>query len=84
MSERTVLHSWKEISKYTGVGVRTVQRYETQLGLPVHRPAERARGKVLAFCDEIDSWLSKAPTRADMNEAVPQQKLTEEHIAAKR
>jgi hypothetical protein len=62
-SSRRVLHSWKEISNYTGRGVRTIQRYEVQLGFPVHRPAGSPRSAVLAFCDEIDAWLNRSPVR---------------------
>jgi hypothetical protein len=32
-----LLSSWKDIAKYTGKGVRTVQRWERE-GLPVRRP----------------------------------------------
>jgi len=60
---RRVLHSWKEISSYTGRGVRTIQRYEVQFGFPVHRPAGSPRSAVLAFTDEIDRWLAGSPTR---------------------
>ena len=60
---RRVLHSWKEISAYTGRGVRTVQRYEVQFGFPVHRPAGSPRSAVLAFTDEVDRWLAGSPTR---------------------
>jgi len=60
---RRVLHSWKEISTYTGRGVRTIQRYEVQFGFPVHRPAGSPRSAVLAFSDEIDQWLAGSPTR---------------------
>jgi|SRR5215813_3747053 len=60
---RRVLHSWKEISTYTGRGVRTIQRYEVQFGFPVHRPAGSPRSAVLAFTDEIDKWLAGSPTR---------------------
>ena len=60
---RRVLHSWKEISTYTGRGVRTIQRYEVQFGFPVHRPAGSPRSAVLAFTDEIDRWLAGSPTR---------------------
>ena len=63
MTERKVLHSWKEISNYTGRGVRTIQRYEVRLGFPVHRPAGKPRSAVLAFPNEIDTWLSRAPQR---------------------
>src|SRR5690242_12832334 len=61
---RRVLHSWKEISSYTGRGVRTIQRYEVQFGFPIHRPAGSPRSAVLAFTDEIDHWLAGSPTRS--------------------
>ena len=58
---RGVLHSWKDISKYTGRGLRTLQRYEAQLGLPVHRVAGRKHSAVMAFTDEIDHWFRTRP-----------------------
>ena len=63
---RRVLHSWKEISNYTGRGVRTIQRYEVQLGFPIHRPAGSPRSAVLAFSDEVDFWLSRSPMRIEV------------------
>jgi len=36
-----VLTSWKEIAAYFGIGVRTVQRWERQFGLPVERLQEK-------------------------------------------
>ena len=59
---RKVLNSWKEIAAYMGRGVRTIQRYEMQLGFPVHRPSGKQRSAVLAVADEIDAWLKKTPT----------------------
>ena len=59
--QRRVLHSWKEIASYIGRGVRTIQRYEVQFGLPVHRPAGSSRSAVMAFSDEIEAWLSRTP-----------------------
>lgn len=59
-----VLHSWKEIASYTGRGVRTIQRYETQLGFPVRRPSGSSRSAVLAFTNEIDAWLAHSPKRS--------------------
>jgi hypothetical protein len=32
------LTTWKEVAAYLGKGVRTVQRWEAELGLPVRRP----------------------------------------------
>ena len=50
-----VLGSWKEIAAFLGKGVRTVQRWEKCIGLPVHRPGGNC-GVVLAYPAEIDAW----------------------------
>jgi TolB-like protein len=50
------LDSWKEIAAYLNRGVRTVRRWETEEGLPVHRHVHRALGSVYAYKSEIDSW----------------------------
>jgi hypothetical protein len=57
------LTGWKEIANYLGKGVRTVQRYECQLGLPVRRPAGKPRGSVVATRAEIDAWVAASPIR---------------------
>jgi non-specific serine/threonine protein kinase len=67
------LDSWKEIAAYVRRGVRTVRRWETEEGLPVHRHVHRTLGSVYAFKSEIDAWrrsgqavpLSAAPARPD-------------------
>ena len=51
-----VLSSWKEIGNYLGRGVRTVQRWEQEFGLPIRRPAGPARHSVIAMPDELDAW----------------------------
>lgn len=51
------LNSWKEIAAYLHCGVRTVQRWESALGLPVVRPHGRAHSPVLAACADIDDWV---------------------------
>jgi len=53
-----LLTSWKEIASYLGKGVRTVQRWEQQFGLPVRRPNERIKGIVRATRQELDEWLN--------------------------
>jgi len=57
-----VLNSWKEIASHVGRGVRTVQRWERDLGMPVRRPRAKSRSAVIAMSDEIDAWLRSAPT----------------------
>ncbi len=51
-----ILTSWKEIAAYFGKGVRTVQRWEAEMGLPVRRPGPE-RHIVVAFPDELDNWV---------------------------
>ncbi|MFN2563491.1 MAG: hypothetical protein ABR499_00595, partial [Gemmatimonadaceae bacterium] len=53
-SER--LESWKEIAAYLGRGVTTVQRWEQQEGLPVHRLPHAKKGSVFAIRSELDDW----------------------------
>jgi hypothetical protein len=49
------LSGWKAIASHLGASVRTVQDYERNLGLPVHRqPGEK--GRVFADPDELDAW----------------------------
>ena len=50
------LDSWKEIASYLGRGIRTVQRWEREEGLPVHRLAHDKRGSIYANRDELDAW----------------------------
>jgi tetratricopeptide (TPR) repeat protein len=54
MDER--LDSWKEIAAHFGRRVRTVQRWEREEGMPVHRHAHRRRGTVFARAVELDAW----------------------------
>jgi hypothetical protein len=58
-----ILSGWKDIANYLGKGVRTVQRYEVELGLPVRRPAGRSSGSVVATKAELDAWVSASPIR---------------------
>jgi hypothetical protein len=51
-----ILTSWKDIAQYVGKGVRTLQRWERELGFPVRRTKPGGKGSVLAFRTEIDSW----------------------------
>jgi len=77
------LDSWKEIAVYLGRGIRTVQRWEREEGLPVHRLAHERRGSVYARREELAAWWESrrltlaapasshsegAPVRHDSNE----------------
>src|SRR5436305_2747063 len=59
-----VLSSWKEIASYVGRSIRTVQRWERELGLPVHRPTGKSDGVVIALPSELDAWVLAMPTQS--------------------
>ncbi len=50
------LDSWKEIAAFLGRGVRTVQRWEREEGLPVHRLLHDKRGSIYARKQELAAW----------------------------
>jgi hypothetical protein len=56
------LNSWKAIAAYLGKGVRTVQRWERDYGLPVRRVG-RGGTEVYAFPAEIDAWRDTEASR---------------------
>lgn len=57
------LNGWKEIAAHFGKGVRTVQRWEKELGLPVRRLGG-ARGEIVfAWVAELEAWWTAAGKR---------------------
>ena len=50
------LNGWKEIASRFGKSVRTVQRWERQLALPVHRLHTAGGEIVYALVEELDEW----------------------------
>jgi Tol biopolymer transport system component len=50
------LESWKEIASHFKRGVTTVQRWEKEEGLPVHRHRHARQGSIYAFRTELDAW----------------------------
>ena len=61
-----ILNGWKEIANYLHCGIRTVQRWESNLRLPV-RPRGKSRSAVLALTLELDLWLKSCPARVNHN-----------------
>lgn len=72
------LNSWKEIAAYLGKGVRTVQRWEAHMGLPVRRLGREGGEIVYALKSEIDAWIlngghaAAANQSPDIREAPPE------------
>jgi adenylate cyclase len=63
------LDSWKEIAAYLKRGARTVQRWEREEGLPVHRLRHDRLGSVYAYRPELDAWWSARG--AELREPAP-------------
>src|ERR1700761_2767365 len=65
-----MLSSWKEIAHFFGKGVRTVQRWEKTLDLPIHRPPGAPSNVVLARTSDLEEWMHRGPvSRATSEEA---------------
>ncbi|MEN6312247.1 MAG: hypothetical protein ABFD80_12000, partial [Acidobacteriota bacterium] len=63
-SGRPILDSWKEISHYLNREIRTCQRWQKDLGLPVYRIDDKSpRSKVFAYKSDIDQGLKDKTTR---------------------
>lgn len=72
VTKSPVLTCWKDIANYMGKGVRTVQRWEQEFGLPVRRPLGSNKKAVLARPADLDAWValrcgSRAPLPAGPN-----------------
>lgn len=57
------LDSWKEIASYLRKDIRTVQRWEKSLGLPVRRLAHGKLGAVFAYKHELDAWWKESQSK---------------------
>lgn len=53
------LTSWKAIAAVFGRDVRTVQRWEKEEGLPVHRHLHNQRHSVWATREELEAWWTQ-------------------------
>ncbi len=70
---RERLDSWKEIAAYLERGARTVQRWEREEGLPVHRLQHGTLGSVYAYREELDRWWAeRSAGGAPRPEAAPE------------
>jgi hypothetical protein len=78
--EGRIFSSWKEIAAFLGRGVRTVQRWETTLGLPIRRPNGYGSNVIVASESELREWLRQTgerPTHRSGTEVAMIQKIAE-------
>ena len=77
------LDSWKQIAAYLGRGVTTVQRWEQDEGLPVHRLPHAKKGSVFAYRRQLDAWQVSRAQLSATTTAIPEpQATTSAHDAA--
>jgi len=60
-----LLNSWKEIAAYLKCGVRTAQRWQRDLHMPVMRVREGKRGPVMANSEASDKWIEHRASDLD-------------------
>jgi adenylate cyclase len=66
------LDSWKEIAAYLKRGARTVQRWEREEGLPVHRLVHGTLGSVYAYRSELDRWWASRSAALGAEDPAPE------------
>ena len=54
-----LLEAWKDIAAYMRRDVRTVQRWEKLLELPIHRLKDSRTGSVFAYKGELHAWRKR-------------------------
>ena len=69
------LESWKAIAAFLNRGITTVQRWEREEGLPVHRLQHDALGSVFAFTQELETWRSSRALRPASAPGVPARRI---------
>ncbi len=76
MGSGRLLTSWKEIAAFFERDVRTVQRWEKEEGLPVHRHLHHRQSSVFAYSDELEQWWSQDAVVGGSNNARSASKLS--------
>jgi TolB-like protein/cytochrome c-type biogenesis protein CcmH/NrfG len=59
------LDSWGEIASYFQREIRTVQRWEKDEGLPIHRHEHKKKSTVYAYTRELDEWFKQRQPEDD-------------------
>ena len=62
-SDLETLSGWKQIASELGRSLRTVQRWERTLGMPVRRLGCGSGAPVFAFKKELYRWLASIPAK---------------------
>lgn len=78
------LDSWKEIAAFFGRAERTVKRWETERGLPIHRVPGIGRSSVFAYSEELSEWLKGRGDDLDADDPAKPEPAANESSATSR
>ena len=76
-----MLSSWKEIAHFFGKGVRTVQRWEKTLDLPIRRPPGAPSNVVLARTSDLEEWMHRSAAAREAVSHEPQEDVLQNAIS---
>ncbi len=80
-----ILHGWKDIAAHLGRSVRSAQRWETTLGLPVRRISTPDGGQIVyASRVEIDEWQRQTTARDEADDQLVADDVDEAQEATDR
>jgi TolB-like protein len=69
--ESDLLESWKRIATYLRRDIRTLQRWERQRNLPIHRLPGGGKASVYALRTELDAWRRGESAQPYINSGSP-------------
>src|SRR5215472_6199497 len=80
------LETWGEIAAYLGKEIRTVQRWEKSMGLPVRRLAAGAdkQSRVFALKSELDAWWREHEVLRNAQEISEESSASNTSVVAER
>jgi tetratricopeptide (TPR) repeat protein len=80
------LDGWKDIAAFLSKAERTVKRWETSRGLPIHRVPGGAKASVFAYREELNQWLKSSgtadPDPVEMTQSPPVEGLSTTTVVA--
>jgi PAS domain-containing protein len=56
-----ILRSWKDVARYVGTCVKTVQRWEHEFQFPIRRVSRNKGAVVFALRSDVEKWLHGRP-----------------------
>jgi hypothetical protein len=78
MKEEGKLEGWSQIATYLDMGIRTLQDYEKNHGLPIIRVGKGKKPRIVAYKVELKKWLDEFYVRKDDEEQQTEKEVPNE------